>query len=242
MYLTTMEHLFDIITHPLLPIAIVALVFGIGLYFVFAGTKRRKELGAWAAANGFDFSTNTDDSFDYQFPNFTCINLGSDRYAKNIITGLIKNRRFFAFDYYYTTGSGKSQHQHCFSAVILQNHIWCKSLLIRPETFVDKLREFAGFHDIDFESEEFNRKFFVQSPDKKWAYDIIHPQAMDFLLKSPVFSIQFDTLYTIAWKDTTFTIDDFENALNVIHGLFDALRIAGIQRHAPFFSVLDNFN
>src|SRR5205085_4299284 len=48
-------------------------------------------------------------------------------------------------------------------------------LLIRPETLMDKVAGALGFDDIDFESEEFSRRFLVKSPDKKFAYDVVSP-------------------------------------------------------------------
>ena len=42
----------------------------------------------------------------------------------------------------------------------------------------------ANFDDIDFESDEFSRKFYVQSSDRKFAYDVLHPRMMEFLLQT----------------------------------------------------------
>jgi hypothetical protein len=42
---------------------------------------------------------------------------------------------------------------------------------------------FFGFDDIDFESSEFSSRFIVKSADKRFAYDVIHPRMMEFLLE-----------------------------------------------------------
>ncbi|MCZ6810529.1 MAG: hypothetical protein O7D97_00875, partial [Planctomycetota bacterium] len=55
-------------------------------------------------------------------------------------------------------------------------------LLIRREGMFDKLAGAFGFDDIDFESAEFSKRFYVKSPDKRFAYDVIHPRMMEFLL------------------------------------------------------------
>ena len=55
-------------------------------------------------------------------------------------------------------------------------------LLIRPEGIFDKIKSVIGFDDIDFESAEFSRKFYVKSTDKRFAYDVLHPRMMEFLL------------------------------------------------------------
>jgi len=47
-----------------------------------------------------------------------------------------------------------------------------------------------GFDDIDFESEEFSRTFWVKCEDERFAYDVIHPGMMEFLLKGPTPQIE----------------------------------------------------
>ena len=50
------------------------------------------------------------------------------------------------------------------------------------EFFGPPFGEFFGHDDIDFESAEFSRNFYVKSSDRKWAFDILHARAMEFLL------------------------------------------------------------
>jgi hypothetical protein len=195
--------------------AAASIIFGI-----YAAGKRRKELAGWALSKGLAFDSDKDSEFDSKYPRFDCLQKGDTRYAYNQMYGAIDGRVFQGCDYHYATGSGKSRTQHYFSLVIVKSPIWLKPLFIRPENFFDKIAEFAGFNDIDFESAEFSKKFYVKSTDKKWAYDIIHPQMMEFLLASPVFSIQFDTLSVIIYRDRTFSAGDFEAAVNFINGFF----------------------
>jgi hypothetical protein len=70
---------------------------------------------------------------------------------------------------------------------------------------------------------EFNKKFYVKAPNKKWAYDIISPSMMEFLIQSPVFSIQFDSLSVIVYHDRTFSTVDFEAAVDLINGVFERI-------------------
>ena len=87
------------------------------------------------------------------------------------------------------------------------------------KTLLDKVSEFVGFDDIDFESAEFSRKFYVKSHDKRWAYDIIHPLMMEYLLAMPVFTIQFDLNRIMAHRDKVFSIADFERAIDLVEGI-----------------------
>jgi len=197
-----------------------AATFIIGLY---QSGKRRKELTLWAFGKGLNISISKDDSFDSKYLNFDCLQKGHSRYASNIMSGAIENRLFTGGDFHYTTGSGKNRTDHYFSFIIVKSPIWLKPLFIRPENFLDKIAELAGFNDIDFESSEFSKKFYVKSTDKKWAYDIIHPRMMEYLLKSPVFSIQFDTLSVIIYRDRIFSTADFEDSVKFVNGFFELI-------------------
>jgi hypothetical protein len=146
-------------------IAVVASI-AIGIY---AASKRRKDLAEWALRNGLTFIAEKNRNFDSRYPGFSCLQKGDSRYACNIMTGGIAGRVFLGCDYHYATGSGKSRHHHNFSLVIVNSPILLEPLLIRPENLADKLVALAGFDDINFESAEFSRKFYVKAPDKKWA-------------------------------------------------------------------------
>jgi len=87
------------------------------------------------------------------------------------------------FDYRYTTGSGRSRQTHYFTPLLVHTPWQLGKIIIRPEGFFDKLAAMIGFDDIDLESREFNKKFYVKSPDKKYAYDLLHSRAMEHLLR-----------------------------------------------------------
>jgi hypothetical protein len=197
-----------------------AIVLAGALYF---GAKRKKELATWAESRGLSFSPGADRSFDDRYPEFGCLRRGHSRYAYNIMTGTRNERPLEAFDYRYVTGSGKNRTTHTFSAVIVESRLPLKPLRIRSENALDKITEFFGVDDIDFESDRFSREFHVKSPDKKWAYDVIHQRTMEFLINSPRFSIEMDERCVICWRNRRFGVQHFEDALAVAEGLLDRL-------------------
>jgi hypothetical protein len=204
-------------------VVVLVAVFVSIIYSIYASGKRRKELAGWALSKGLLFIAEKNRSFDSKYPNVNCLQKGDSRYAYNIMTGTLAGREFLGCDYHYGTGSGKSRQEHHISLVIVKSPILLEPLFIRPENFFDKFAEFVGFNDIDFESAEFSKKIYVKSPDKKWAYDIIHPQMMEFLLASPMFSIQFDLLSVIVYRDNTFSPAEFEDAANLVNGIFERI-------------------
>ncbi|MGD0597193.1 MAG: hypothetical protein ABSA64_06680 [Sedimentisphaerales bacterium] len=204
-------------------VAVLVVIVVITIYRFYASNKRLNELAGWALSKGLLFNHGKDSFFDSKYSNFNCLQKGDSRYAYNIMTGTLAGREFIGCDYHYATGSGKSRQEHNMSLVIVKSPILLEPLFIRPENFFDKLTEFVGFNDIDFESAEFSKKFYVKSPDKKWAYDIIHPRMMEFLLASPMFSIQFDLLSIIVYRDTRFSPEEFEDAANLVNGIFERI-------------------
>jgi len=206
----------------------VFLWFGIAMagfvaYAIWRHAARRRTIAAWAAARGLSYDPARDRSFDRRFPGFGCLERGHSRFAHNIAEGDWNGRRVVTFDYRYQTGSDKSEQTHHFSGIVMQGEIPLRPLFIRPERGLDKLGEFLGIEDIDFESSEFSRSFYVKSPDKRWAYDVIHPRTMEFLMSMPRYSIEFLGAYVMVWGHRWFAPDEIESAIAVAEGLLDRL-------------------
>jgi hypothetical protein len=152
-----------------------------------ARQKRRQDMAALAARLGWSFDPESDSSMDDRFGQFGCFCRGHSRAAYNTLEGTttIGGRQFPVrmgdYTYKITTSNGKSTstRTYRFSYVVISVP-WrgVPDLIIRREGLMDKLAGAIGFDDIDFESEEFSRRFFVKSPDKKFAYDVIHPRMM----------------------------------------------------------------
>jgi len=206
-------------SYVLLAIA-VAILIGCA---VWAGGRRRKALEAWAAAHGLAFHPGRDRRFDSRFGSFGCLKRGHSRCAYHIAEGRWGERQVMAFDYRYVTGSGKNQQTHTFSSVILESNVPLQQLRIRSETVFDRVGEFFGVDDIDFESAAFSRAFHVQAQSKRWAYDVLHQRTMEFLLASPRFSIEFDERNAIAWREHRFDVEAFEAAIGVLEGILERL-------------------
>ena len=203
---------------------VAILVIGSLIVFgIWRGAKRRKELAAWASGKGLYFRPERDGGFDERYPDFGCLRRGHSRYASNIAEGDLNGRRVTAFDYRYVTGSGKNRQTHHFSAVVLRSNVALKPLRIRSENVFDRVTEFFGLDDIDFESAEFSREFHVKSSDKRWAYDVLHQRTMEFLLSMPRFSLEFDTRHAIAWRNRRFNVETFESAIAVVEGILDRM-------------------
>jgi hypothetical protein len=210
-------------------IAAIAVAIGFVIWSARMKDKRRQEMAGWAQANGLKFLPEKDHSVWMRYQGFNCLQRGDNHYAYNIMLGTIGERVTCGFDYHYETHSSGSKgqqqtHHHYFSALVLDAGFPLKPLYIRPEGFFDKLTEFIGLDDIDFESAEFSEKFFVKSPDRRWAYDVLHQKTMELMLAYPRFHIEFQGNQVMAYHDnSTFSLGEFSAALKVVTGMLDYL-------------------
>jgi hypothetical protein len=207
--------------------AFLVIVAAVAIFSHMTRAKRRKDLSAWASSRSLSFDAGNFPGIDERHGEFELFRQGSNRYAYNLMRGAWNNRDALAFDYHYETYShskrGRQTHHHHFSAVIVGSAVPLRPLLIRPEGFFDKVGEFFGFDDIDFESAEFSRSFFVKSPDRKWAYDVLHQRSMEFLLGQPRFTLQFGRDQVVISSGSTFSAPQFDAALDLGNGLLDRL-------------------
>ncbi len=220
-------------------VAIGVLVVGLLVLSYRATEQRRQALQAWATGLGLSYSKERDESLESRFPEFACLRQGARRYAYNLCEGQLGanqlagasrpsgGSKLCAFDYHYETYShgkhGRRTHHHHFSVLILETALPLRSLLLRPEHFGDRLAEFFGVDDIDFESAEFSKRFHVKAPDRSWAFDVLHQETMEFLLAAPEFSLELHPHRAMAYRGKTFRVEEFAAALAVLNGVLDRL-------------------
>ncbi|MHA7814276.1 MAG: hypothetical protein ACX94C_12910 [Phycisphaerales bacterium] len=181
---------------------LVALVIYAAIQAEKARQQRIAEMRAYAQEAGLSFREEKDTSHDEEYAHFELFRRGFDRAAYNTIFGKMEyndavvdvNMGDFTYktrERYTTTDSkGRTRTRtrivkHHFSYFIMElPYITMPDLLIRREGLFDRIASAFGKNDIDFESAEFSRKYFVKCDSRKFAYDIIHPRMMEFLLET----------------------------------------------------------
>lgn len=178
--MTNMETLFVL----LFVTAIIGGFAWLIIYIYYAAKKRREEMAKVAKQLSLNYQADDDLEREKVYSDISLFNIGHSREALNVIGGNKDNYYVDIFDYKYVTGAGKNSQLHSNSVCVLTIPQSFRFLSIRPENFLDKIVAAIGFDDIDFESKEFSSRYCVKSNDKKFAYDIIHPQMMGFLLST----------------------------------------------------------
>ncbi|MEM9372716.1 MAG: hypothetical protein AAGA55_03655 [Planctomycetota bacterium] len=205
------------------PCLIMPLMVAAVIYAIVIGQRkareRREQLQSIAARYGLEFHPARDRQHDDFYAHFEIFRRGNSRTAFNTLIGehAFAGHRMGVkagdFRYTVTTGSGKDRKTTTYTFSYLIIHLPFQTtpdLLIRPEHFFDKLAGVFSSADIDFESEEFSRRFMVASPDRKFAYDVCHPRMIEFLLKTrpPAIDIEHGRL-CLADGSRTWTPDQF---------------------------------
>jgi len=170
-----------------LPIVLGLMAVAVVAYVLWVVERKRREtLQAVAGQLGLQFDPRPDRGLHRAYGHSVFRKGHSQKGTNNLFGSLaLAGYRIQVRmgDFRYVTGHGKNRRTHQISYALFHlPFVGTPDLLIRRENLGDKLVGGMGFDDIDFESEEFSRKFWVKSGNKRYAYDVIHPAMMEFLL------------------------------------------------------------
>lgn len=166
-----------------IPIAIFIVLFAGIAWFVYQHEKKRlAELTAVAQSLGLLFEKRGGTEILSQVAYLDAMPRGNSRRVKFLLSGHYRGLDVRIFQYTYQTGSGKNQQTHNQSIAWARIPTDWPGLTIVPENVGHKLFDALGGDDIDFESDEFSRRFWVRCRDRKFAYDIIHGRMMEHVM------------------------------------------------------------
>lgn len=196
----------------LLIFGLFAVIVIFGMWYAWKQERERiAALGRLAGRLGWRFSgEEKDHGFRERHDQFACFQRGHSRYAHNQLDGSLEalggSLAAEAGDYHYqiTRQNGKhtSTTTYRFSYLLVSLPFGSRlpSLALRTEGLWDKLAGAVGFEDIDFESAEFSRRYHVSGGDRRFAYDLIHPRMIDWMLDEapPQFEIAGGVLLIVS--------------------------------------------
>jgi len=175
---------------------VVLLVVGavvVGGVFYLRYRARQQRIGAVAALAqrlGFTFSVNdTERVVDMPFALFS---KGDGRKVELVVSGTHSGLPTRMFDYWYyddsSDGRGRgSRTYHRFTCALIQIPAACPPLCLDHEDFLTRLGSHVGFHDVELEYDDFNRRFRVKCKEQKFAFTLLDGEMMQWLLDSDRF-------------------------------------------------------
>ena len=166
-------------------------VFGLallGLVFYLSYAMKERRRAAFAQQAAFlRLTYAADDALGILGYPFTLLHRGDGQGVENLVYGPWQELDVIAFDFWYydesTDANGHtSRSYHRFDCAIVPIDADCPRLAIGRETLLTSLAGALSFHDIEFESEDFNRAFHVTCEVPKFANDVIDQRMMSWLL------------------------------------------------------------
>ncbi len=161
----------------------VAAVAGLIVTLILAERKRRRLLAAWATKHGLS-AYDPGPEMNW-LSDFAAWGPGYGHRAFDGYQGTVNGIPVRMFQHQSRTRSKDSENIHNFTVVCFDAPFAAPRLRITREHWGHKLVDAFGGEDIDFESDEFSRRFWVKCKNRRFAYDIIHPRMMEWLLTAP---------------------------------------------------------
>jgi hypothetical protein len=191
-------------------VAVLVVVIGVGTWLIQRELHKRKvaEFTAFAAKRGWHYAEK-DNSLAGRYVGQP-FGKGFGREAKHVLAGQHRGRDLIAFEYIYKEkrGSGKDQRTETFRNTVVALHTPASrpTLEVSREGLGRRLLGMVGIRDLQLESEEFNKSFHIRTEDDKFAYDVLHPRTMEWMLgdqRCTDLPFRFERADLLTWRDGT---------------------------------------
>lgn len=178
-----------------LPLVIGVVFFGVGaailgFFTIVSPILRRKRTEVLKkAASNLDMAFSEEDKMLEQeiFLQFPLFQRGYSRKIKNILYKNSATGKTILFDYDFKEGSGENSSQYC--QTVAAFHVPNRNLplfSLRPENVFDKVGEFFGQQDIDFESyPEFSKSYRLQGELELAIREVFNFEVLQFFSQNP---------------------------------------------------------
>jgi hypothetical protein len=182
--------------------AVVALLGGIA-YWSYQARKRRGEaLQQLANEMRWTFSPQGDDTLRTTFGAFKLFSTGHSKRLDNVLRGTAQETSAAFFDYQYTTGAGKSRHTS--RHTVLWLGLGGRPLphfFLRPEHLFDKMADWMGYKDIDFENyPEFSKRYLLRGENEHEIRRLFGPRLIELLEKESGLCMEGDAGNLILYR------------------------------------------
>lgn len=145
--------------------------------------RRTQALISLAPAIGFTFEGDGwSDPSRAQRLQMPLFDRGHSRKFRNVMAGQFGGFDTSLFDYWYTTGGGKSSNTWTQTVVALTQDLWLPVFELRPEGVLDRVADAFTHKDIDFESNPgFSHRYLLRGPEGDKVRELFAPPLLTFL-------------------------------------------------------------
>lgn len=209
-------------------IAVIAVVVigGALVYQHLAHKKKVAAFTAYAAQRGWQY-TEKDNSLVDRYEGHP-FGGGHSRRARHVLRGRHRDRDVLVFEYVFkeTTGSGddRKTETYYFTVAALATPAPRPKLEVTREGLGRKLLGFVGIRDLQLESEEFNKTFHIKTEDDKFAYDILHPRMMEWMLadhRPRTIPFRFERADLLTWRPGEIDLSKVDELVGYVCDIMD---------------------
>jgi hypothetical protein len=82
-----------------------------------------------------------------------------------------------------------------------------------------KLLGLVGVRDLQLESEDFNKTFHIRTENEKFAYDVLHPRMMEWMLadqRALSIPFRFERGDLVTWREGKVDVSEVDELLNYV--------------------------
>lgn len=188
----------------------VGLVIGVLLLRERAEQRRLARLAAWAAEAGWTCSTTGNPGLLTRWKGAPFVHVGVDPGIDDVLTGHVDGFPATSLRFGYTLVVGKAQKRVRFHVVAIELPASLPTVEVLPEVAAMRVGKAIGAarRDLQFESEDFNQRWFVMSPDPRLAHSIIHPGLMEWMLGAPEVMWRIEGSSLLTWSPGSTDVDE----------------------------------
>ncbi len=146
---------------------VAAVAGGVGLVNWLVTRRRRQAYEAFCRDRGYRFDAQRSGEEARHAATCRLFTEGHGRRWTFTIVGTSGGTPFTAFEYRWTTGSGKSSRSHCIGGLLWTVERSLPLFFLAPEGWWDKVAAYFGVQDIDFDdSPDFSHSYRLQGGDE----------------------------------------------------------------------------
>ena len=220
---------------PFVIVIVVACIIAVVFYTAKIERERVDALAALAKRHGWTCDPEGDPLWISTFTH-SPFEQGHNRRLGATLTGIDRDRRIAVFDYVYdttetsTTSNGNGgtnttsrEQAHHFRVAVVATGLLGAVVSLENENWLVRAFDALTGGDIDFESEDFNRRFRVQCSNRKFAYDVITAPLMEALLVMRPERLVWEAGW-LMWADRgSWSAGEIEPTLTNLHSLVDLI-------------------
>jgi len=207
---------------PVFFVGVVVFVIAMAILAHQRQRRRRQEFMALAGRMGLHYTDQVSgETLRRHYAPLELFERGDSRRARHLLTGSINGREVMACAFQYTVrSSGKNNTSTTYhrGMAMLKLDLSVPRVLIRRENWGDKLAGWVGLEDIDFESDQFSREYYVKCADRQFAYKLIDPRMMEFILGEGDLQWEVCDGWVGAWREDELDPDEVADLLTALAG------------------------